>query len=123
MIQVVKCLASGQVSEKVSTSWRLAIFLNSLRELLLSHIAVSFSHVIRDVNKEVDLLANAGVDGDLAHQWGPLENFEAEYWAQCCRQVATQGYEGGTQVARPIDVVAGGDRRHEHTMTSPHYDA
>ena len=92
MIQVEKCLASSQVSEKVSTSWWLASHLDSLCELLLSHTAVSISHVRRDANKAVELLANAGVDGDLAHQWGPLDYFKYEAWAQHYRQVEAQDY-------------------------------
>ena len=120
MIQVAKRLANGQVSEQVSISWRLASHLDSLRDLLLAHIVVSFSHIRRDDNKAADLLANAGMDGDLVHRWGPLKNFEAEDWAHHCRQVVAHNFEGGTHMARPNVAVASGDRRREHATIGLH---
>ena len=87
------------------------------------HPAVSFCHVRCDANKAADLLANVGVKGEVAHQWGPLESFEANEWDHHCRQLVVQDLAGGTQLARPIDVVDVGDRRCEHTMTGQHQDA
>ena len=59
--------------------------MDDLRGMLHAHSAVSFCHVRRDTNKAADLLANVGVEGEMAHQWGPLKNFEADYWAHHCR--------------------------------------
>ena len=78
MVQMARRLAYGQVSRQVSTSWRLDSCLDALRGLLHVHSVVSFCHVGRDTNKAADLLANAGVEGEMAHQWGPLENFKAD---------------------------------------------
>ena len=97
--------------------------MDDLRGMLHAHSAISFGHVRRESNKAVDLLANAGVEGEVAHQWGPLENFEADDWAHQCRQMVAHELEGRTQVARSNDAVVGGDRRREHTMTDHHQDA
>ena len=81
-------LAYGRVSGQVATSWRLASRLAKLRSLIHSHPAVSFSHVRRDANRVADQLANAGVEGELGTQWGPLETFEGAEWIHNCRQLA-----------------------------------
>ena len=78
MIQIARWLEYGQVSGQVSTRWRLASLLDDLCGMLHTHSVVSFCHVRRDANKVVDLLANVGFEGEMAHQWGPLENFEAD---------------------------------------------
>ena len=78
MIQVARRLVYGQVSGQFSTSWRLASHLNTLCDMLHAHSAVSFSHVRRDANKASDLLKNVGMEGEMAHQWGPLKNFETD---------------------------------------------
>ena len=116
-------LAYGQVSGQVSTSWRLSNRLDELRGMIHGHPAVLFCHVRCDTNKVADLLANVGVEGELAHQWGPLESFEANEWAHNCRQLAVQDLMGGTQSTHPIDAVDIGDRRHDHAMTGQHQDA
>ena len=85
MVQMARRLANGQVNGQVSTSWRLASRLDDLRGMIHAHPVVSFCHVIFFyANKAVDLLANAGVEGEMAHQWGPLKNFEAGDWVHHC---------------------------------------
>ena len=80
----------------MSNRWRLASRLDDRRGMLYAHSMVSFFHIRRDSNKATDLLANTRVDGEVAHQWGPLENFEADEWAHHCQQMAMHDLEGGT---------------------------
>ena len=74
---MAKGVANGKASGKISASWRLASRLDYLRLLLDNYLMVSFGHVCQDANKEVDVLANAGMDRGTGHQ-GPLENFHLE---------------------------------------------
>ena len=54
-------LQNGSQSAKVSSSWNLESCVDSLRTLLINGSAVCSSHVRRNGNKVVDILANLGV--------------------------------------------------------------
>ena len=80
---------------------------------------ISFSHVILESNKAVDLLENAGMEGALGFRCNILEAFGEEEWAQHCRHLATRDVDRETQMDCPIDGRTCGDRRHEHAYTRP----
>ena len=101
----------------MSTSWRMASRVDELRGMIHAHPAISFSHVRHDANKVADLLANVGVEGELAFQWGPLESFGDHAWVHNCRQLAAQDLTGGSQLTRLNDAVDIRDKRREHAMT------
>ena len=69
-----------------------------------------------------DHLANAGVEGELVTQWGPLESFEGAEWAHNCRQLAVRDQQEGTQLIRPSEVEGTDARRREHAMMNHHLD-
>ena len=78
LISAAKRLLSGQKTEKISLSWRLAYRLECLRVLLLSHPATSFHHVRREANKVANCLANAGVECGVGFRCDRLDVFAEE---------------------------------------------
>ena len=96
--------------------------MDELQGLIHAHPTVSFSHVRCDANKVADLLANVGVEGELAFQWGPLESFGDHAWVHNCRQLVAQDHMGYLQLTHLSDATEVGNRRREHAMTDRHQD-
>ena len=114
LISVANRLLSGQKTEKVSLSWRLASRLERLRLIIRAHPATSFVHVRRDANRAADCLANAGVECGAGIRCDQLEAFDAEGWAQQCRQLAINDSNDPAQVEDNQDRRPSGTRRREH---------
>ena len=50
LIQMAKQIANGKTTEKISSSWRLASRLETLRSLVMAHSNVSFHHIRQEAN-------------------------------------------------------------------------
>ena len=114
---MVKQLANGKSTEKVSSSWRLASRLDDLRSMVMTHSTLSFVHVRREANQVADLLANVGVSDVRANRRGRLEDFEAELWIPRCRQLATHDMGDRGQVMGGMREERGRDRWHQGPST------
>ena len=114
LILVANRLLSGQRTEKISLSWRLASRLERLRVIIRAHPATSFVHVRRDANRAADCLANAGVECGAGIRCDQLEAFDAEGWAQHCRQLAINDSNDPAQVEENQDRRPSGMRRRKH---------
>ena len=114
LIAVTKRLASGQTTEKISPSWRLAYRLERLRVLLRAHPALSFHHVRREANKVADCLENSRVDCGVGLRCSRLEFFTEEGWAQQCQHMAIMDLNESIRVEDHPDGGSGGTRRREH---------
>lgn len=78
LINIATKLQQGTSVHKVSSSWRLATRLESLKQWLENHPTISFKHIRREGNKPVDLMANLGVEREKDFFEGPLQSIASE---------------------------------------------
>lgn len=62
LIQMATRILQGSPSSKICNSWRMVQQLLHIERWISFNRAISFTHIRRDGNKVVDLLANLGVD-------------------------------------------------------------
>ena len=103
VISWAKNLQVGVMSNKIGCSWRLEERLVFLKNLISSHPAVNFSHVLRKANQLADKLANEGVrqrrefEGVL---WGNHVTQSLREWEKAARKDLPDAGAEGRSVTR-----------------------
>jgi len=87
---MVKQLLNGSHARKIATSWRLEAILEAIELQLLNNRAIIFSDVKRDGNKDADILANVGVESNIALLTGPINIISNNDKIQECNQLVQE---------------------------------
>jgi len=90
LINMVQQLLNGSHASKIATSWRLEARLEAIELELLNNREIIFSHVKRDGNKVADLLANVGVESNLALLTGPTNIIQNNDKLHECNQMVQE---------------------------------
>ena len=113
LVHMAKQLGHRGSTKNVLSIWFLAIRLEDLCDVILSHQVMSFHHVKQDVNKVADILEKARVEERGAHRVGRLEDFKVEQWMPRCRQLAALDASMGGQVMEAMMADRERDKRHK----------